>query len=211
MGLHVFHEPVLIKLARGVSSKVNLRFQKNLENYPGVRRSVRAKEGQFDRYPRTAGGPRTIATFRAAPSSRSASARAFASAGASRSRRFWRYWRASCRCSISACRRALGHAASTDHPPPAGRDADDRDAAVNGTQCLLGLSGARRALGKPLPVSPIGRRVQILPERLKSVVHGTLTPEMTLPAGCCRLASLSFSIVILTVRFGGREAISMRL
>src|SRR4029077_5861330 len=28
MGLHVFHDPVLIKLARGVSSKVNLRFQK---------------------------------------------------------------------------------------------------------------------------------------------------------------------------------------
>jgi hypothetical protein len=101
MGLHVFHEPVLVKPARGVSSKVNPRFQKNLENYPGVRRSVRAKEGQSDRYPRTAGGPRTIATFRAAPSSRSASARAFASAGASRSRRFWRCWRASCRCSIS--------------------------------------------------------------------------------------------------------------
>jgi hypothetical protein len=31
MGLHVFHEPVLIKLARGVSSKVDPRFQKRLE------------------------------------------------------------------------------------------------------------------------------------------------------------------------------------
>jgi hypothetical protein len=31
MGLHVFHDPVLIKLARGVSSNVNLRFQKKLE------------------------------------------------------------------------------------------------------------------------------------------------------------------------------------
>lgn len=48
----------------------------------------------------SASWPRTIATSRAAPSFRSASVPAFASAGASRSKKSWRCWRPSCQCSI---------------------------------------------------------------------------------------------------------------
>jgi hypothetical protein len=196
MGLHVFHDPVLIKLATSVSSKVNPRFQKNLEKI------IRAVAGQtarntpkFDR-----GIPRdALIPFGLGPRvwiGRASQSQEIPAVPATILPMF----------SFPPDRCALGRAAGTHHAPPAGRDANDRDAAVSGMPVGTKQRPAS-SLRRPAPasVSPIGGQFRFRPECLKSVVGGTHRPEMTLPAGCCRLASLSFTTVILTVRFGGRE------